>query len=440
MINEIASSPEDRPVLRSSVRLPDEENAQQIELRRIISAVFVIEDEQYDRSAEEVQRDEIVLASPDMTLVASFTGHLLLDSAEAYEKLDQDLKPINLLPIFRTSGERQVIHVLAGRTEPRPRAVWVNVVLLVATVFSLMLLGTGIAISEIGYTNRALADALQENFLVELWRGIPYAAALLLILGAHELGHYFAARYHRLAVTLPYFIPAPFIGFLGTFGAFIQLREPMRNRRVLLDVGAAGPLVGLVFAIPITIIGLATSPVRPITPGGFFEGNSLLYALMKTVVFGEFLPANGVDVHINQLATAGWAGLLVTALNLIPIGQLDGGHILYALIGRHARKLYYPLVAATVVLAVISSAWILWVVLLLLFGRTYAAPLDTITPLDRRRFWVGALALATFVFIFTPIPATPIEPAATSAPGSSVYDLIPFATAGVILLWQRLRR
>ena len=176
----------------------------------------------------------------------------------------------------------------------------------------------------------------------ELWRGLPYTIAILLILGSHELGHYFAARHHKLAVTLPYFIPAPFISLIGTFGAFIQLREPMRNRKVLLDVGAAGPLTGLVFAIPILLIGLATSQVGPIQPGGMVEGNSLLYALAKIIVFGRFLPNGSVDVYVNQLAWAGWTGLLVTALNLIPIGQLDGGHILYSLIGERARMPVLP--------------------------------------------------------------------------------------------------
>src|SRR5690606_26585459 len=127
-------------------------------------------------------------------------------------------------------------------------------------------------------------------------------------LGSHELGHYFAARHHKIAVTLPYFIPAPFVSFLGTFGAFIQLREPMRNRKVLLDIGAAGPLTGLIFPIPIVFIGLATSTVGPMTPGGYLEGNSFLYALAKTIVFGRFLPDGQVDVYMNQLAMAGWAG------------------------------------------------------------------------------------------------------------------------------------
>ena len=151
------------------------------------------------------------------------------------------------------------------------------------------------------------------------------------------MGHYFAARHHKLAVTLPYFIPAPFISLIGTFGAFIQLREPMRNRKVLLDVGAAGPLAGLVFAVPILLIGLATSSVGPLQVGGMVEGNSMLYALAKMIIFGRILPNGAVDVYVNQLAWAGWTGLLVTGAEPDPdwaVGRRS--HPLFA--DRRARR------------------------------------------------------------------------------------------------------
>jgi membrane-associated protease RseP (regulator of RpoE activity) len=275
----------------------------------------------------------------------------------------------------------------------------------------------------------------------ELWRGLPYAISILLILGAHELGHYFAARHHKLAVTLPYFIPAPLIGFLGTFGAFIQLREPMRNRKMLLDVGAAGPLAGLVFAIPILLIGLANSPVGPIPSEGMLEGNSLLYATAKIVTFGRMLPDGQDDVTINQMAQAGWAGLLITALNLIPLGQLDGGHILFSLIGNKARRFYYPLMACAIALAILSpGTWILWVILLLLLGRVYAAPLDMITPLDSQRRLIGIVSLVIFFLTFVPLPFTPIQGGAGQPlPRDSVF-LVPMLTASVVVLMQRLRR
>jgi membrane-associated protease RseP (regulator of RpoE activity) len=440
MLNETASSRDDRPALRSSVRmLARPESARDNALREIVNGVMVVQEETYEPALETLIDDNVMVTGQNIALVASFTGQLLGESEAAYDQIDRALRPKNMIPIFRERDNRHVIHILSGRVTPQPRNPWVNIVLFAITVFSVLVLGTQIAISEIAYTNPFRANQLMGNFFLELWRGLPYAISILLILGSHELGHYFAARHHKIAVTLPYFIPAPFISFLGTFGAFIQLREPMRNRKVLLDVGAAGPLTGLIFAIPILFIGLATSRVGPITPGGTLEGNSFLYALAKTIVFGRFLPDGQVDVYINQLAMAGWAGLLVTALNLIPLGQLDGGHILYSLIGNTARRLYYPLVAGAILLAFLNQAWILWVLLLLLFGRTYAAPLDMITPLDRRRRWVGILALALFIVIFVPEPLVQIDTLETPANLRDSAFLLPALTAVVVVTWQRLR-
>jgi membrane-associated protease RseP (regulator of RpoE activity) len=244
------------------------------------------------------------------------------------------------------------------------------------------------------------------NLFANLWRGIPYAAAIMLILVPHEMGHYLMMRRQQIAASLPYFIPAPLISPFGTFGAAIQLRETLKNRRKLLDVGAAGPIAGFVFAVPILLIGLATSPVAEMSgPVGFVEGNSLLYAFSKFIIFGEVLPAGGRDVLLNQLAWAGWTGLFVTAINMIPLGQLDGGHVLYSLLGETARKLYWPLLGVMVALTLfVSSVWLLIAVMLFFVGRVYAVPMDTITPLDRPRKLAGIAALVIFVLTFPPVP------------------------------------
>ncbi len=308
--------------------------------------------------------------------------------------------------------------------------------LLVVTLFSVLLVGTEMAINEIASTDMTQAQNLINNLVLELWRGLPYALSIMLILGAHELGHYFAARHHKLAVTLPYFIPAPFISLIGTFGAFIQLREPMKNRKVLLDVGAAGPLAGLIFCVPILLIGLATSKVGPIEPGGMVEGNSLLYALAKILVFGRFLPNSAVDVYVNQMAWAGWTGILVTGLNLMPVGQLDGGHILYSLIGERARLLFYPAIGLMVVLVLTGSdAWLFWLILLFLFGRVYATPLDMITPMDTRRKIIAVIGLIMFVLTFVPIPfTTSTAPATSPTPGSTIW--LPVTMLAVYTWWR----
>jgi membrane-associated protease RseP (regulator of RpoE activity) len=216
-------------------------------------------------------------------------------------------------------------------------------------------------------------------------------------------------------------------------GAFIMLKSPPTNRRVLLDIGIAGPLAGFVIAVPVLIYGLMTSPVQPLTllPGQGFslEGNSIIYVLAKLAIFHQFLPVpasygnlpswlymlryyllgfpapvGGRDVLLNQVAWAGWAGLLVTGLNLIPAGQLDGGHALYVLVGQRARRLVPFIIVILVGLGFFWPGWFLWAGLIYFLGRTHAEPLDQITELDPRRKVLAVLALVLFLLVITPIP------------------------------------
>jgi membrane-associated protease RseP (regulator of RpoE activity) len=341
---------------------------------------------------------------PDMPqIIGQYSGHLTTGATQAYETLEPTLKRLGIHAYFTTdeaTGD-PLITVINGRFETRPRPWWPNLLLFVLTVLSLLFVGAGI---QAGLDDRAV-NGLED---LRLWQGWQYAVSMILILGSHELGHYFAARRHKVKVTLPYFIPMP-LTFFGTLGAFIQLREPMRNRRVLFDVGIAGPLAGLIFAIPILFYGLSTSEVTPPPPedGYYQEGNSVFYASAKAIVFGRFLPDKDTkeDVLINQFAQAGWVGLFITALNLIPLGQLDGGHVIYTLLGRRASRLFWPIVAVFAFLAVgVSSIWILWTLLLVLLGRFYARPLEDITPLDNGRRILGYLALVILVLIFIPDP------------------------------------
>jgi membrane-associated protease RseP (regulator of RpoE activity) len=211
------------------------------------------------------------------------------------------------------------------------------------------------------------------------------------------------------------------------------MKEPPKNRRILLDIGIAGPIAGLVVAIPVLLLGLSLSHIDQITlaPGQGFqlEGNSLLYLLAKYVIFGRLLPApasygglspllywvryfftsqplpvGGIDVMIHPIAWAGWAGLLVTALNLIPAGQLDGGHVISVLLGKRARALLPFVLGALVLLGFAWQGWWIWAFLVLLLGRVYAEPLDQITALDSRRKAVAVLGIILFVLVFTPVP------------------------------------
>jgi membrane-associated protease RseP (regulator of RpoE activity) len=206
---------------------------------------------------------------------------------------------------------------------PKPRMVW-NIVLFLLTLITTI-----------------LAGALQEGVNPlktpgEIYRGIPFSFALMAILLSHELGHYLVAKKHGMNVTLPYFIPAP--SFIGTFGAFIKMRSPAKDRRMLMDIGAAGPLIGVVVSIPLLVLGLRLSEVKLIEgQGGLQLGDSLLLLLISRLVAGPIPP--GYDIVIHPVGLAGWIGLLVTSLNLLPIGQLDGGHVAYALLGEWQNKI-----------------------------------------------------------------------------------------------------
>jgi membrane-associated protease RseP (regulator of RpoE activity) len=198
------------------------------------------------------------------------------------------------------------------------------------------------------------------------------------------------------------------LSLFGTMGAIIRTRSPMRNRRQLLALGAAGPLAGMAVAIPILIIGLLRSQVQPIPAqaGLLIEGNSLLYAGLKFLLFGRLLPSGGYDVFLDPVAFAAWAGLLLTSVNLIPAGQLDGGHIAYALLGNRAQWLNRLAVLATAALGFIWSGWFIWTALLVVFGQRNAQPLDDITPLGAREKALAIFMLVTFALLFTPIPMT----------------------------------
>lgn len=466
MLPEPATRPFSRAFIPETPEVQEEEAGRKVkedprlnQVRELVAEVFAILVERQphvsssepfkitlpDSNLEEkTEVDENVaplVLNPHSQLLMLFEGMLKLDSEAAYDKLDAGLAPLDLVALFRQPApDKQLIYIVQGRVNPRPRSWIPNLILFVFTLFSVLLVGLDMAMSEIASVNRFEAEMIAQRGLIELWRGFPYALSILLILGAHELGHYFAARRHKIAVTLPYFLPFP-SGLFGTFGAFIQLRQPIRNRKMLLEIGAAGPLAGLVFAIPILLIGLATSQVGPPSVGGIVEGNSILYALAKIITFGKFLPDGARDVYVNQLAWAGWTGLFVTGLNLLPIGQLDGGHVLYSLLGNRARVLYFPLMAILLFLVIFSGgALLLLLLLLFLLGRAYAVPLDDITPLDRNRKWLAIGTLVVFALVFVPIPITVYTgtPSILPAPASG-SAFLPIIAGLVVATWQRWR-
>jgi Zn-dependent protease len=345
-----------------------------------------------------------------------FRGRLVVDSHEAFEHIYERFTAIGYTPmLYRRDGHEVVLarHGVVKATPSNPRT---NVILLILTVLSTLFVGAlyspSVDLERALGANPDPFGVLFQNPAL-LLGGLPYTLTLLGILGIHEMGHYVLARIHRAAVTLPYFIPMPF--GLGTMGAVILLRSPIKNRRQLFDIGVAGPLAGLVIAIPLLIVGLATSPVEFIGPPipGAQEGNSILYLLLKLLVHGRILPGEGYDVILNAIAFPAWFGLFITSLNLLPIGSLDGGHVTYALFGRRqwriARGAWMAMLIGGGLLLFLRTdlglnVWLLWALLVQLFGVVHPPPLDDITPLDPRRRALGIFTMILFVLLIVPIP------------------------------------
>jgi len=379
-----------------------------------------------------LQVDDITWGEGPRDFLVRYRGKLYNEDTEtAYNQLTEALKPMGITPLFQWDDNRHAIILVSGKPAPRPSNPWINLILFLVTLISVILAGA--IYTYEGSPDESTITTLI-NILAQLWRGVPFAIALLAILSAHEFGHYLAGRFHKTAVTLPYFIPFP-LSPLGTMGAFINMKESPRNKRILLDIGIAGPLAGLIVAIPILLIGLSLSKVEPLPinpPDGQIlqlEGNSILYLLSKFLVFNQLLPSpasygatppllywiryfftgqpvplGGVDVMLHPIAWAGWAGILVTALNLLPVGQLDGGHIAYVLLGRKTKTMFYIILFAVVLLGIFWSGWWRWAVLLVVFGRSHAEPLDQITTLDPKRKALAILTLVIFILVFTPVP------------------------------------
>lgn len=371
--------------------------------------------------------------SPASEGILAMHGWLRSDSAIVFPRWLRELNQRGYTPMLQAAddpaaatilngdligaerGQPVVLRIYRGVLLRAQGSITINLVLYLATWLSTLFAGALLTADLAEVTS--FGDLLRPAVLV---KGLPFALTLLGILTAHELGHYFAARWHKVAVTLPYFIPMPVL--IGTMGAFIMLREPISNRRKLFDIGVAGPLAGLVVAIPLLFYGLSTSTVTHFTPepGLIIEGNSLLYLAAKYWAFGQLLPnAAGMDVNMNAIAFAAWIGLLVTAINLLPVGQLDGGHAVYAMLGKRARIVNMACLGIMALLGIAgtqwaqelfpaltqvgSIAWFVWLLLILfLIGPYHPPPLDDVTPIGKERMAVGVLVFVLFLLIFVP--------------------------------------
>jgi len=271
---------------------------------------------------------------------------------------------------------------------------FLHLFLFILTLFSTLIAGamqTGI-------------DILKEP--EKIYKGLPFALTLMTILLGHEFSHYFASRKHNTKATLPYFIPAPpLISIIGTFGAFIKMKSPIVTRKALIDIGASGPIVGFIISVIVSIVGLSLSKVVAIreTEGALRLGDSLLFSFLSNISLNY--QTGSQDILLHPVAFAGWIGLFVTSLNLIPVGQLDGGHIAYALLGEKHVYLSKLLVLVMVPLGLLLWAgWAIWAVLLLILGLRHPPVLYREASLDPKRRFIGWLALVIFVLTFIPVP------------------------------------
>jgi membrane-associated protease RseP (regulator of RpoE activity) len=339
----------------------------------------------------DVQRNYVEQGMP------AVEGTLRSDATLAFRELEKRLAAWHVTPLLESLGGKTVrVLALPVAVEERLRrgsSRTVNLVLFLATLATTVFAGA----------THSGVNLLEDpaRFVV----GLPYAVALLGILGVHEMGHYVVARWHGVRVTLPYFIPVP-MG-LGTFGAFIQIKSLIKSRRAVFDIGIAGPLAGLLVALPALYVGLHyTAVVQTDASAGMQTGSSLLLALMYQLVHGGDLGT--ATVRLSPVAYAGWIGLFVTALNLMPVGQLDGGHIAYGLFGRrHAKAI--GIGSVLVMLGLGFFVWpglLTWALLIaLIAGFSHMPALDDVTPPDRRRFALGALAFVLLALILLPVPA-----------------------------------
>ncbi len=350
-------------------------------VRSTIQKYFIVNDVRYDREA--------------------FAFFIQLDPRNVEERFDdlrREMLDLGFVPMLLKERPGYIIYV-TRKPERQFRSIYVNVAFLVATIITTIIAGMSFVSSyeDIPFIS---AEAVAKGALF-------FAAPLMAILGVHEMGHYFMARKHRVAASLPFFIPAPPI--LGTFGAFISLREPIHSKRSLMDIGFGGPIAGFVMALCLTVLGLKLSawdphPVGDDASAYWILGTPLIYDFLTWIV------PTPSDVLIHPTAFAGWVGFLVTFLNLLPAGQLDGGHITRALFGDKARLVGWATVGAMLIIVIVTQyiGWLVFILFIILF-MNHPPPLNDISPLPTSRVLLGISAFAMLMVCFVPVPLMPSD-------------------------------
>ncbi len=369
-------------------------------LRTALDGLLEIAGEEHPQGAHQSQR------------VYIFRGKLQAAPGPAYTTLSERFKPIGYTPMLRRDHEEDTVVALEGtlvqsRVQTRW---WLHLLLLLVTLATTAVMGATVTGFPADTTIRALRTLDWPVLWPALRDGLPFSLTLLAILGVHEMGHYVAARLHGAKVTLPFFIPLPVSGTLGTLGAVIFIRSPLMNRRALFDVGIAGPLAGMVIAIPAFLIGLH-QPQTIGLPDTWMDAGILRVANPPLL---DWLAPLAVHTHNldrfvffgHPMALAAWFGVLLTSLNLLPMGQFDGGHVMYALLGRRAWTLARFVFVGLLLLGVFGFwfTWLIWAMMGLLTGLRHPPPHDDLTPLGWPRTLIGIATVILFTLIFVPIP------------------------------------
>ncbi len=372
-----------------------------LRLRAALDGLFTIEGEEHREDRRSKGR------------VYIFRGNLHVPAQDAYDPIRKRFEAIGFTAMLQQDhGENTVIALEGLLPEPKLRTRWwLHVLLFVITLITTTVMGAALTGMPPAETWRALREWDMPVLWPALRDGLPFSLTLLAILGTHEMGHYVAARLHGVKVTPPFFIPLPISNSLGTMGAVIFIRSPLMNRRALFDVGVSGPLAGLVVAIPLFLIGLTTEA----TVGGplYWRMNLNITRVANPPLLDALAPLVIDDVNLDKhvfnghpMALAAWFGVLLTALNLLPMGQFDGGHVAYALLGRRAWPLARMTFSALVLLGLFGLwfAWMLWAFMGILMGLRHPPPHDDLSPLGLPRTIIGIGTAILFLLIFVPLP------------------------------------
>ena len=334
--------------------------------------------------------------------VISFGGQLLYEPDTSYDEISRRFLAHGYTPMLRREKGEDFVLAMEGVVDGKTGNPLLNLLLFLATILTTLYAGAALSGQDL------VAAVLSESsFLITraVLAGAPFAVALLGILGVHELGHYIAARLHGVRATLPYFIPMP-VGGLGTLGAFIAIKSPMKDRKVLFDIGLAGPIAGFVVALPLMVVGLLLS--TEFVPS-YINGqtlNSLGSSILSGFIIDIFtdIPA-GRTLAIHPIFFAAWLGFYLTGINLLPVGQLDGGHVTYALLGRFAHIIaiaaFISLIAAGFLL---HTNWFIWAFFILFGGLRHPPPLNDLSDIGWPRKLIGLMTVILFILIIIPVP------------------------------------